>query len=97
MNVSPAKALAASMPVCMVLFGALLTFLRARTVASILQLLGAAFLGLVVLAHVAEALNLAAPMGWGLPDSAGHYLDLASAVAGLTLFPLGYLWQSLMK
>ena len=30
-------------------------------------------------------------MGWGRPDSIGHYLDLASAAGGLMLFPIGYL------
>jgi hypothetical protein len=34
----------------------------------------------VVLTHVAEALHLFPAMGWGEPDSAGHYVDLASAV-----------------
>jgi hypothetical protein len=34
----------------------------------------------VALTHVAEAFNIFPSMGWGLPDSPGHYLDLASAV-----------------
>jgi len=34
-------------------------------------------------------------MGWGLERSAGHYLDLGSAVLGLTSFPLGYLLHTL--
>jgi hypothetical protein len=29
----------------------------------------------VVLTHVAEKLDLFPVMGWGLPDSPGHYLD----------------------
>jgi hypothetical protein len=29
-------------------------------------------------------------MRWGLEDSIGHYIDLGSAVLGLTLFPTGY-------
>jgi len=37
--------------------------------------------------HVSEALHLFP--GWGLEHSAGHYLDLSSAVVGLTLFPVG--------
>jgi hypothetical protein len=36
-------------------------------------------------------------MRWGNPDSAGHYLDLASGVTGLTLFPLGYLLRVIEK
>ncbi len=97
MDVSTVKALAASIPVCMLLVGAALTFAKAKTASAILQLLGAAFLTIVVLAHVAEAFDLLPWMGWGLADSAGHYVDLTSAIVGLTLFPIGYLWQSLVK
>lgn len=39
----------------------------------------------VVLTHVAERLGILLRMGWGLPDSPGHYLDLVSAVAGIGL------------
>jgi hypothetical protein len=82
-------------PACLLLFGAVVVFLRRRTASSILQLLGAGCLMVVVLAHVAEALHLFPRMQWGLPESAGHYLDLASAVLGLTLFPIGYLVHAL--
>jgi hypothetical protein len=47
----------------------------------------------VVLTHVCEAYDLFPSMGWGLKDSAGHYLDLSAAVLGLALFPVGcFLW-----
>ena len=39
----------------------------------------------VVLTHVAEHWHLLSGMGWGLPKSPGHYLDLVSAVAGAVL------------
>jgi hypothetical protein len=42
-------------------------------------------LALVVPTHVAERLGILAGMGWGLPDSPGHYLDLISAVSGIAL------------
>jgi hypothetical protein len=35
-------------------------------------------------------------MGWGLPHSAGHYIDLVGATVGLTLFSIGYLWHALI-
>jgi hypothetical protein len=41
--------------------------------------------GVVAFAHVAEALRWFPSMGWGAPDSVGHYLDLVSAFLGLTL------------
>jgi len=51
----------------------------------------------VVLTHVCEALRLFRWMHWGAEHSAGHYLDLSSAVLGLTLFPAGYLIRLVTK
>ena len=62
-----------------------------RSTATRLLLLGAACLVVVLLTHVAEALHTFAFMGWGQPDSAGHYLDLASAVLGGALLVAGLL------
>ena len=50
---------------------------------------------MVVLTHICEAFDLVPWMQWGLPNGAGHYLDLASAVLGLVLFPIGYLWRAI--
>ena len=59
----------------------------------VLLLTGCCCLIVVVLTHVAERLQLLPSMGWGLPDSPGHYLDLVSAVAGVALLLLaGVLW-----
>jgi len=85
------RALVASVPAGMLFAGALALFLRGKVLSSILQLLGAGCLVVVVLAHICEALYLFPSMEWGLERSAGHYLDLWSAVLGLTSFPLGYL------
>ncbi len=52
----------------------------------LLSLAGCGCLGIVVLTHVAEHWQLLPSTRWGLPNSAGHYLDLASAIAGPTLF-----------
>ena len=60
-----------------------------------MQLVGTSALVLVVLTHVCEALHLFPYMNWGLEHSAGHYLDLASAILGFALFPTGYLLQAL--
>jgi hypothetical protein len=65
--------------------------MRGRSTAARLLLLGAACLVLVVLTHVAEALQIFAFMGWGQPDSAGHYVDLTSAILGCTLLVAGLL------
>jgi len=58
-------------------------------VARLLVLAGCACLLVVMLAHVAERFNILPAMGWGLPDSSGHYLDLFSAIAGIGLLVIG--------
>ena len=95
MNSLLLKALIALVPACMLFFGSLVLLTRGKNVAAFLQLLGTTCLTLVVLTHVAEALNLLPWMHWGLEHSAGHYLDLSSAVLALTLFPSGYLLHAL--
>ena len=54
-----------------------------------LVLFGAACLTVVVLTHVAETFGIFPDMGWGMPNSAGHCLDLVSAILGCTLLPAG--------
>jgi hypothetical protein len=89
------KALVALVPACTLLAGSTIWFVRAKTLGSLFQLAGAACLSIVVLTHICEAAAVFPWMGWGLEDSIGHYVDLSSAVLGLTLFPLGYLLQAL--
>ncbi len=52
------------------------------TVGRCLLFLAFVCLVIIVLTHVAERLHVFPGMGWGLPDSPGHYLDLFSAVFG---------------
>src|SRR4029077_18171325 len=97
MNPTLTKGLVALVPSCMLLFGAVVLFLRTKTTGSLLQIAGAGGLVLVVLTHLLEALHLVSWMNWGMEHSAGHYLDLSSAALALTLFPAGYLLQALTK
>jgi hypothetical protein len=62
-----------------------------------MQLLGLTCLVMVVLTHVAEAYRVFPAMGWGRPTSAGHYLDLVSAILGFTLLPLGFLGSAITQ
>jgi len=91
MNGTLLKGLVALAPASMLYSGSVVLFLRQKTVCSLLQVLGAGCLVVVVLSHLCEALGLFPWMHWGLEHSAGHYVDLLSAVLGLTLFPVGYL------
>jgi len=90
-------ALVGSMPALMLLVGSLALFMREKAVSSVLQIVGAGCLVVAVLAHVCEAIQLFPAMRWGLEHSAGHYLDVGSAVLGLTFFPLGYLLHTLRR
>jgi hypothetical protein len=59
------------------------------TVGRCLLLLGFVCLTVMVLTHVAERLHVIPGMGWGLPDSPGHYLDFVIALLGCTLLIAG--------
>jgi hypothetical protein len=91
MNGTLLRALVALLPVSALLAVAVIMFSRRRTLSSCLQLIGAACLMTVVVTHVCEASELFPSMHWGEAQSIGHYVDLASAVLGLTLLPFGYL------
>ena len=54
---------------------------------------GVICLTIVVLTHVAERFHLLAIMGWGLPNSPGHYLDLTSAILGGVLLIAALAWR----
>jgi hypothetical protein len=95
MNIALVKAMIALVPTCVLLCGSLMLLAKGRTVFSILQALGAFCLVMVALTHVAEALRWFPSMRWREGQSPGHFLDLASAALGLTLFPLGYFIQAL--
>lgn len=66
-----------------------LSYLRSKTLPSFMQLLGASFLLVVVLAHFCEAFFVLPSMGWGKEGSPGHYLDLSSAVLGVVFLAVG--------
>ena len=58
-------------------------------ISRLLTLAGCGCLLIVVLTHVAEHYAVFPAMGWGLPDTPGHYLDLFSAIAGIGLLVIG--------
>jgi hypothetical protein len=89
-NATLIKATIAFVPVSLLFVYSVVVFARHRTVPAFLQLLGAGFLVVVVLTHVAEARHLFPAMQWGEPQSVGHYVDLSSAVLGGTLLSVGF-------
>jgi hypothetical protein len=67
------------------------------TLGRIFLLFGLACLLVVVLTHVAEAFHIFPTMGWGLPNSVGHYLDLVGAILGAALLLLGLVIDALTR
>jgi hypothetical protein len=83
MNMTLIVAVVIGVPISMLFILAARRFATAPTVTNALTVLGAGSLVVMVLTHIAEALNLFRAMGWGRRHSVGHYLDLASVYAGI--------------
>lgn len=90
MNTTLLKALVALALVSLLFAWSAVSFYREKTKWSFLQLLGAGFLGVVVITHICEALQLFPEMQWGRPDSVGHYLDFSSAILDIIGKSLSY-------
>jgi hypothetical protein len=86
--------LAVSVSAFVMFSGSIILFVKGKTIWSFLQVAGAGCLLVVGLCHICEAVHLFPWMRWGFRDSVGHYVDLWSAVLGLTLFPAGYLFHA---
>jgi hypothetical protein len=52
---------------------------------------------MVLLTHVAKRWQLFPGMGWGLPNSPGHYLDLFTAIGGTALLLAAFLTPHFSK
>jgi hypothetical protein len=77
------------------LCASVIAFTRDKTALAGLQLIGSFLLGVMVCTHFAERYHAFPQMGWGLPHSAGHYIDLVSAWGGVMLFVLSFLLRKL--
>ena len=83
MNTTLGVAFVIGVPILLLFILAGRRFLRTPTITGLFVVLGAACLFVMVLAHVAEALDLFPFMGWGQRHSPGHYLDLLSVYLGI--------------
>ena len=97
LNAELFKALVAFLPASLLLVGSTILFLRRKTLYTSMQLFGTGCIVAVVFCHVCEALHWLPFMRWGSEQSVGHYVDLACAALGLTLFPAGYLPYTLFS
>ena len=83
MNTILSRAVVFGVVVTILLVRSIVRVKQARTQSAVFQLVGAGFLAVVVLAHVAEGLPVFPGLGWGRPRSVGHYIDFMSLVAGI--------------
>ena len=77
-------------PVCIVFGASVWSFAEEKTGIALTQVVGAALLLVVIFAHLSEVFGLVPSLGWGRPNTLGHYIDLVSAIAGAILLPVGY-------
>ena len=89
MNAALVRTLIGLLPVCLLLSGSAVLFRSCKSLYPLLQLFGSGCLLVVIVTHICEALRLFPYMHWG-EHSIGHYVDLASALLGITLFSVGY-------
>ena len=88
MNPIFTKAIAALVPTGMLLVGSALRFSRRKSTAAIFQLIGAACLMVVIIAHVCEALNWFPWMHWALSTASGTMSISWPRLAGCRYFQL---------
>ena len=65
-----------------------------RNLSSALQAIGIGCFGVMALTHVFENFAILPELGWGLPHSVGHFIDLVAAVLGVALMTTSFLlWR----
>lgn len=95
MNPTLLKTLLGTVPAFTLFLASSIMLVKETRAWSVLQFVGTVGMMMVLFTHLCEALQLFPWMQWGQGTSIGHYLDLSSAVLGVTFFPLGYLLHAL--
>ncbi|HYM74437.1 MAG TPA: hypothetical protein VE377_00540 [Candidatus Dormibacteraeota bacterium] len=95
MNPTLLKTLFATVPTLPLFLASVIMLVKEKRPWSVLQFVGTTGMMMVLFTHLCEALQLFPWMEWGQGNSVGHYLDLSSAVLGVTFFPLGFLLHAL--
>jgi hypothetical protein len=86
-----------SIPVLIAFGASAIAFVKERTPIALVQLVGAGCLLVVIFTHISEAFDMFPSMGWGQPNTPGHYIDLASAITGVILLAVGYFSRNWSK
>jgi hypothetical protein len=62
-----------------------------RSLASALQAFGIGCFAIMAATHVFEEFSLLPALGWGRPESVGHFIDLTAALLGVALVAASFL------
>jgi hypothetical protein len=65
--------------------------LTGRSLASALQAFGLGCFAIMGATHGFEAFSVLPTLGWGRPDSVGHFIDLSAALLGVVLVAASFL------
>jgi hypothetical protein len=65
--------------------------LTGRSLASALQAFGLGCFAIMAATHVFEAFSVLPALGWGRPNSIGHFIDLTAALLGVALMAASFL------
>jgi|ERR1700732_5306949 hypothetical protein len=94
MNAAVLKGLLALVAACTFLGVSIVLFLTRRGLASALQAMGIGCFGVMALTHVFEEFSILPGLGWGQPHSVGHFIDLVTALLGVTFMTTSFLlWR----
>lgn len=94
MSASIVKGLLALVAACVFLGVCAVLLLTRRGLSSTLQALGLGCFGVMALTHVFERFSILPELGWGRPQSVGHFIDLVAALLGVALVTAGFvLWR----
>jgi hypothetical protein len=91
------RVMAIGIPVFIAFGASAKAFAKERTLATLVQLVGAVCLLVVLFAHLSEALGFLPAIGWGQPNTVGHYIDLACAITGVVLLAVGYVSRRFLQ
>jgi hypothetical protein len=85
------KAVLALAATCVLLAVSVARLLTGRSLASALQAFGIGCFAIMAATHVFEKFSVLPALGWGRPDSIGHFIDLSAALFGIALFAASFL------
>jgi len=88
------KGILALVVTCVLLAVSVARLLTARSLGSALQAVGVGCFAVVAATHIFEEFSVLPALGWGRPNSVGHFIDLTAALLGVALVAASLLPRS---